>query len=313
MAISKTKHHSRSNDKAKRRTPRACDRCRLKKSKCDGTTLCKTCQASDSTCTYTARRGREARSYYCQMREVTDEALQRLYWACRSRSGFPGDTPDESNGPPSTAAILDALGLMRPSLEELGCPENLHKHANPSGSPSSHPQQRVMSPPSAASLTQDEYLPSPTQSSFSMSSMAHSPKSGPSLATPKNTSIIPATPPELGMSEQFLYAASGHVSSRSNSTTNSADYSSMENSSSVTFDMDTYLDTSSCTIPLNAAHPILNIHTSTQYDIAALMETSRAIHPVGTTSLQQDPESDSYLSPWPGSLAAAYHTVATAH
>lgn len=197
---------------------------------------------------------------------MTDEALQRLYWACRSHSGFPGDTPDESNGPPSTAAILDALGLETPSLEELGCPENLQKHSNPSGSPSSRPQQRGVSPPSAASLMQDEYLPSPTQSSFSMSSVAHSPKSVRSLATTNNTSITPTIRPELDMSERLLYGASTYVSSRSNSTANSSDYSYMENSSSVPFDMEIYLDTSSCTIPLNAAHPLRNIHNSTQFN-----------------------------------------------
>jgi len=64
------------------------------------------------------------------MREVTDEALQRLYWACRSRSGFPGAPLDDSNGIPSTAAIIDALGLTRPSLEDPGGPEKLPKHLN---------------------------------------------------------------------------------------------------------------------------------------------------------------------------------------
>ncbi|OQV02549.1 hypothetical protein CLAIMM_07732 isoform 5 [Cladophialophora immunda] len=52
------------------------------------------------------------------MREVTDVALQRLYWACRRRTGFPGDIPDESQGEVSTADILKGLGLLTPDLDD---------------------------------------------------------------------------------------------------------------------------------------------------------------------------------------------------
>ncbi|KAH0845774.1 hypothetical protein AYO21_11092 [Fonsecaea monophora] len=56
---------------------------------------------------------------YFQMREVTDAALQRLYWACRRRTGFPGDIPDESKGGGvSTTDILQGLGLLTPNLDE---------------------------------------------------------------------------------------------------------------------------------------------------------------------------------------------------
>src|SRR4051794_23394687 len=114
------------------------------------------------------------------MCEVTDEAVQRLYWACRRRSGFPGEPLDGSNGTPSTTAIIDALGLVRPSLEALAGAGNLPKHVNSIDIPSARPLQQTMSPSSATSPAQDEYLPSPTQSSFSMASM-HSPTSRPTL------------------------------------------------------------------------------------------------------------------------------------
>lgn len=245
------------------------------------------------------------------MREVTDEALQRLYWACRSRSDFPGDPPDESNGPPSTAAILHALGLMRPSLDDMGDPENLQTQLIPSGSsPQSRPQR--MTPSSAAaSLTQDECLPSPTQSSFSMSSVAQTPKSTPSLINTSNNSAIPATPPEMDMSEQPLYAASEPYSSHANSTSNGAAYINMENASNMTFDLDTYLDTSSCTVSPSGTttYPVHNMHTTHQYDMMAMMERTGIVHPGDRASLPISPFVDGYDSPWPGSLAATNSTT----
>jgi hypothetical protein len=48
------------------------------------------------------------------MREVTDAALQMLYWACRNQAGFPGQVPDESTGAVSTTNILKGLGLATP-------------------------------------------------------------------------------------------------------------------------------------------------------------------------------------------------------
>lgn len=54
---------------------------------------------------------------YWGMQDVIDEALQRLYWACREGRGFPGVVPDETNGRVSTDAILRGLGLSPPPVE----------------------------------------------------------------------------------------------------------------------------------------------------------------------------------------------------
>jgi len=242
------------------------------------------------------------------MREVTDEALQRLYWACRSRSGFPGEPLDESNGNPSTTEILDALGLMRPSLEDLGGPETLLQHVNSSDISAARPSQHARSPSSATSHSQDDYLPSPTQSSFSMSPV-HSLNSGPAPITTNSASTIPATPPEMDMSEQFQYAASAHSSSHRSSTSNGEIYTNLDNSANMNFDLDTYLDTSSCTIPPNVTHPNQNMHNSSTYDMSAMMDRSGAVCPRDRASLPAIPFLDSYLTPWPGSLAATYNTV----
>ena len=53
------------------------------------------------------------------MQDVIDQALQRLYWACREGRGFPGVIPDESNGRVSTDAILRGLGLSPPPVENV--------------------------------------------------------------------------------------------------------------------------------------------------------------------------------------------------
>ncbi|OAL19961.1 hypothetical protein AYO22_09488 [Fonsecaea multimorphosa] len=54
---------------------------------------------------------------YWGMQDVIDEALQRLYWACRQGRGFPGVIPDESSGRVSTDAILRGLGLSPPAVD----------------------------------------------------------------------------------------------------------------------------------------------------------------------------------------------------
>jgi len=241
------------------------------------------------------------------MREVTDQAIRRLYRACRSRSGFPGELLDESNGTPSTTAILDALGLVRPLQEDLGGTEDLPKYLYSIDSSLARPPQKAMSSSSATLPAQDNYVHSPTQSSLSMASV-HSPKSRPTSMANNNNASLPATPPEMDMSEQFIYASSEQSSSRSNSTLDAAVYTRMDESSNLTFDLHTYLDTSSCTISPNVPHPIHNMPDPTLYDMSAMMERPGAVYPTVRSSLPAIPFTDGYLTPWPGSLAATYNT-----
>jgi hypothetical protein len=251
------------------------------------------------------------------MREVIDEALQRLYRACRSNSGFPGVIPDESQSPPSTTEILDALGLMRPSLADVESIENLQESVptslsnsttHPDPSKTSHPGT---TPPTKESLAQDEHLPSPTRSSPNMESLARSPSPRPSLAAAPP--LRPATPPEMDMCEQFLFAVSESSSSGSDSDTIEEEYPYIDHSANSAVDLDAYLDMSSCSIPTSGPHPAYNIGTSRQYDNWAMVESSHATHQVDTTVSEPGTICDSFLSPWPGSLAAAYHTATLAH
>jgi hypothetical protein len=70
------------------------------------------------------------------MRDVTDAALQKLYWACRGAAGFPGQIPDESTGSVSTTDILRGMGLVTPDQLSVQGPEGAaQKSPAPKGKP----------------------------------------------------------------------------------------------------------------------------------------------------------------------------------
>jgi hypothetical protein len=209
------------------------------------------------------------------MCEATEEGLQRLYWACRSNSGFPGDVLDESQGSPSTAAILNALGLMTPSLEDTGQSEDIQRPAKVSPSNStdfrerSRHQHQTATSPAGESSIQDEYLPSPTTTFVSIPSSPCSPKTRPSLPTMVLPS--PNTPPEMDMSEQFIYATSESPSSSRSPGMNKREYCSASHPSEPAFNMDFYVDTGSCSIP-PSDYLTYDLFTSVQYDIPTTKE-----------------------------------------
>ena len=250
------------------------------------------------------------------MREVTDEALQRLYRACRSNLSFPGDVPDESQGPPSTIEILNALGLMRPLLANMGSIENFQKSISTSPSNSTthsdlpKTQHLGTTHPTKEPFAQDEHLLSPTRSSPNMESLAQIPSSTPTFAAVPP--LKPVMPPEMDMCEQFILAVSESSSSRSESDTIEEEYPYIDHSVNSAFDLDAYIDMSFSSISTSGPHPACNIGTSRQYDNWAIMESSHATHEVDTTVSEPGSSCDSYLPPWPGSLAAAYHTATLA-
>ncbi|KAL2404829.1 hypothetical protein ABEF93_007827 [Exophiala dermatitidis] len=196
--MSTTKNAGMAGDGTSRRTSRACDRCRVKKAKCDGNLTCKTCHQSKSDCKYTARRGREARNYYWRMQSVTEEALQRLYWASRRRTGFPGTVCDESKGYVTTDEILRGLGLVVPDLDEPLSSQAARKPAQPLPETMRVPKSRdvqPISPPAEPVTPQQGDRKSAAQgqrSSFSTISSGED----------------PTTPEELDMCEQFSYVCS---------------------------------------------------------------------------------------------------------
>jgi hypothetical protein len=161
------------------------------------------------------------------------------------------------------------------------------------------------------SSTEGEYVPSPTSSSVSMRWRAQSPNSSPPLAAVPP--LRPVTPPQMDMSEQFQYAVSESSSSRRDSDTTKEGYPYIDHSPDSAFDLSAYLDMSSCSIPSSVPQLAYNTCNSMQLYNPAMMGTSHATHQVDTTVSEPSTICDGFLSPWPGSLAAAYHNATIAH
>ncbi|KAL4917820.1 hypothetical protein BDW62DRAFT_75270 [Aspergillus aurantiobrunneus] len=100
---------------------KACDRCRVKKTKCDGKQPCNRCSSYNHPCLFPERKATQTKVYsrgFVEMLEshhsLVVKALQRLYKLCANKEGFPGEPLAEtSDGYPLTHAILDRLGLIK--------------------------------------------------------------------------------------------------------------------------------------------------------------------------------------------------------
>ncbi|KAI1625555.1 hypothetical protein EDD37DRAFT_309136 [Exophiala viscosa] len=302
MPKAKSASTGKGGDGSKRRTRRACDRCRLKKAKCDGALKCRTCKAGGSVCAYTARRGREARSYYCQMRDVMDEALQRLYWACRQKENFPGDVPDESPGTVTTDAILTGLHLSGPALDgplqtgqatgDLEHDDTYHQMitsvAEPDSRSSNNTTSHSQSSPASPSTYSQRLIASPSLNSQSENE-------------PNFNMHMDMHPQTRQLSSHVPARGSIHKFARLDASTESSAHSN--HAGDPYLDVDAFLDTSSCTVPAV-------FRPSDDFAAAMLWDTgsSRSPHFLDQQSLAGAVD-ESYLAPWPGSLAAAYQSV----
>ncbi|KAH2067024.1 hypothetical protein KXW21_005134 [Aspergillus fumigatus] len=104
---------------------KACDRCRVKKTKCDGKQPCNRCSAHNHPCLFRERKATQTKVYsrgFVEMLEshhsLVVKALQKLYKLSLNKEGFPGEPlPEASDGYPLTHAILDRLGLIKQAEE----------------------------------------------------------------------------------------------------------------------------------------------------------------------------------------------------
>lgn len=107
----------------RKRTCKACDRCRLKKSKCDGASPCSRCRANNAICFFGERKKSQDKVYpkgYIELLEQQQAqlvaGLQVLYNRLQSGQGWPGPLLCEAQGGhPSTHDILERLDLLCPS------------------------------------------------------------------------------------------------------------------------------------------------------------------------------------------------------
>ncbi|KAG0158501.1 hypothetical protein PDIDSM_6016 [Penicillium digitatum] len=110
---------------------KACDRCRVKKTKCDGEQPCNRCSVYNHPCLFRERKATQTKVYsrgFVEMLEsqhsLVVKALQKLYKFCINNEGFPGDPLAEApDGHPLTHAILDRLGLIKQAEENADEPD----------------------------------------------------------------------------------------------------------------------------------------------------------------------------------------------
>ncbi|KAM0795398.1 hypothetical protein BDR22DRAFT_871566 [Usnea florida] len=109
------------NAEVRRRTVRACQRCRLKKCKCDGTTPCTRCQSDDAICAYGIQRKSDKttviRSGYVQLLErqhaQLTAGLHELYRRTQNGGTWTGLQLQAVNHQPLTHKILEGLGVLQ--------------------------------------------------------------------------------------------------------------------------------------------------------------------------------------------------------
>ena len=249
---------------------------------------------------------------YCQMREVTDCALQRLYWACRQGSGFPGKIPDESTGNVTSTDILKALGLIEPEFEDFKLPEAVEPsvHTTNLADQAKRPYQTI--------TPRDHREPIDSRSPVSSHSDISSPRfsTQPILTVGSQLSTSgPVTSNDEDDTKSLLLAfVPGNEPLHMNSkTTGSAEYSlffHQENDIAERHcgDVGSFLDLSFCT---------LSSSTSQSYNNHQMIPFSMAPMTTPQYSQSQSHQSpsnityDNYLPAWPGSLAAAQQAAAS--
>lgn len=126
----RTASHDLTSDGIRKRVCKACDRCRLKKSKCDGLSPCTRCKADNAICVFGERKKSHDKVYpkgYVEMLEQQQgqlvAGLQDMYKRLQSVQGWTGPALPEANGHPLTHDILAALNLLESKHDGSGEPE----------------------------------------------------------------------------------------------------------------------------------------------------------------------------------------------
>lgn len=125
-------------DNIRKRVCKACDRCRLKKSKCDGASPCSRCKADNAICVFGERKKSQDKVYpkgYVEMLEQQQTqlvaGLRELYSRLQKGGSWPGQPLRESSGGhPLTHDILERLDLLHSSSESSSNYEGFEDDCN---------------------------------------------------------------------------------------------------------------------------------------------------------------------------------------
>merc|ERR1712000_734545 len=101
------------------RVSRACERCRIKKAKCDGERPCRRCNLDSAVCSFKVRRKPESASatqrytnLLLQHHSALTAGVLKLYSKMLHAGQWEGSPVKEVNGSPSVHCILERIGVI---------------------------------------------------------------------------------------------------------------------------------------------------------------------------------------------------------
>lgn len=202
------------SDNVRKRVCKACDRCRLKKSKCDGASPCSRCRADNAVCVFGERKKAHDKVYpkgYVEMLEQQQawlvNGLQELYRRTLEGEGWPGEIlKTEPNGHPLTHDLLTALGALDHTKGE-------HFEENPENMQSDL-WRHGMARQESSDGSSEAHSPI-ARSRFSSDAFSHS-NSQSSISHSHSQSNLPPTPPAYSPSTRAQVHAHAQAQAQSN-------------------------------------------------------------------------------------------------
>lgn len=257
---------------------------------------------------------------YCRMRDVFDEAIQLLYWACRERRGFPGDILDESPGKVTTDAILRGLGLIEPGQEDPTAATETRKELDPSEDQRLD-QDRPLTLSSADDSTQNhkEDL-SPSRSLPSLSSRSYDGSVSGSVPALQSTTTnemnfdmnVDVDQPETNMQGPSTVSSCETTPDKISAPSAMASPAGYGMDVEYYRDVDAFMDANFYGMPDTSGNATLGEFTDAMIFKNHYHHHGQVNGPLfSEQQIIPAPRGDSFLSPWPGSLAAAYSSVPT--
>ncbi|PKY09070.1 hypothetical protein P168DRAFT_315106 [Aspergillus campestris IBT 28561] len=135
------KHDQRVFRVKRKHVLKACDRCRVKKTKCDGKQPCNRCSAYNHPCLFRERKATQTKVYsrgFVEMLEshhsLVVKALQKLYKLCLNQEGFPGSrssTEESHEDAEEDTEDLQFLRLLSTSTDSSAASDPSPEPATP--------------------------------------------------------------------------------------------------------------------------------------------------------------------------------------